>query len=1040
MREGIYQQLMSRGLQKIVDGLRGKGLNAFVEQVDSAEQAGILSEAFCRVLRSALLEADTDAEPDRQVKVYNLLLEHLRTLANDPVVNDATIQPPSRQLRLIWPDGRPEPARPDSPLTNGTLLTGTRLDPSLVSQLRKEIETADQVDILCSFIKWGGVRVLEEDLRRFTTRAGTSLRVITTSYLGATDLKAVEFLRTLPKTSVRVSYDTHRTRLHAKAYIVRRHTGFGSAYIGSANLSQAALTDGLEWTVKVSQYEQSYLWEKATATFETYWNDAEFESYEVGDRDRLNAALRSERGDEGGVASGVVYFDLRPYTFQQEILDKIQAERDVQGRDRHLIVAATGTGKTMVAAFDYRRWARAFDATGKRPTLLFVAHREEILKQSINRFRAVLRDQNFGDLLVGGIEPRQSDHLFVSIQSYNSREMWRHDSEHYCYVVVDEFHHAAAASYKRLLQHVRPKVLLGLTATPERADGLDVKALFNDHITAEIRLADAINRKLLAPFQYFGITDSENLTGVRWSRGGYRAEDLDHLFTGNDIRAQLVIQKTVETVLSIHQSRGLGFCVSVAHAEFMTRKFREAGIPADALSAESSDTLRHTVQEKLGRREINFIFVVDLYNEGVDIPEIDTVLLLRPTDSLTVYLQQLGRGLRLCEGKDCLTVLDFIGQAHKNYRFDIRFRGLLGDSTRNISDEIENGFAHLPAGCSMQLERLAKQYVLDNIDRALRQGRIVLIEEVRELTAILGRNPTLAEFLAYHRLELDDVYRRDMCWSRLCTEAGIRAAWTNADEERLTKGLRRIQHINSVAQIRALNAALETDGIASNQLDESGQRRILMSHLSLWGRDGDFADLDESIMRIQNNPVMCSELRDLLALRLDQVEFELQSEELPFPCPLELHGAYTRDEILAGLGHWSFVHQPDMREGVIHLSAIKADAFLFTLQKSERHYSPTTMYEDYAISDSLIHWQSQNRTSVASATGQRYLNHRANGNTILLFAREHRQSRSGLSSPFYFLGAADYVSHEGERPISITWRLRHPLPAKLYRVFARLAV
>lgn len=1039
MQGGVYEQLLSNGLQRAVATLASKGLVASLEEIDGAERAGVLSEAFARVLRTALHDLNSEDDSHRQVRLYNSLIAHLNSLAKDDEMVDEIVTPPARHLRLVWPEGRPNPGRPDSPLATGTLLTGTRLDPSLVSQLRKEIETADHVDILCSFIKWGGIRVLEDDLRQFTGRSGVSLRIITTSYLGATDLKAIEFLRELPNTSIRVSYDTHRTRLHAKAYVVRRNTGFGSAYIGSANLSQAALTDGLEWTVKVSQYEQPYLWEKATATFETYWNDAEFESYGAGDRARLESALQSERfGGDAEDNSGIVYFDLRPYAFQQEILDKIQAERDLQDRDRHLIVAATGTGKTMVAAFDYRRWAQGVD--GAKPSLLFVAHREEILKQSVSRFRAVLRDHNFGDLLVGGIEPAQLDHLFVSIQSYNSREMWSLPVDQYQYVVVDEFHHAAAESYRRLLDHVRPKVLLGLTATPERADGLDVKAFFDGHVTAEIRLPDAINRKLLSPFQYFGITDSEDFSGLKWSRGGYDAHQLDDLISGNDVRAQLVIQKTADKVLNIRQCRGLGFCISVGHAEFMAQRFRDAGVPAEALSAESTDSMRRTVQERLVRREINFIFVVDLYNEGIDIPVVDTVLLLRPTESLTVYLQQLGRGLRLADGKDCLTVLDFIGQAHKNYRFDVRFRALLDDPRRNVSDEVDNGFAHLPAGCSIQLERLAKKYVLENIGRAIRQSRNVLIGEVKELAGIFGRPPTLSEFLDHHRLELDDIYRRDTSWSRLCSDAGLRPAWTDPDEERLTKGLRRIQHINSVQQMHTLNESIAAAGSPFLQLDESQRRLLLMSHLSLWGRDAGFASLEESIQQIRANSTLCTELQEVLALRREHLEFEPRPLQLPFNCPLELHGAYTRDEILAGLGRWSFGQYPEMREGVIHLPEIRADAFMFTLHKTERDYSPTTMYEDYAFSDRLIHWQSQSTTSDESKTGQRYLNHMRIGQTILLFCREFRKSQTGLSSPFHFLGPAEYVSHEGSRPISITWQLKFPLPAKLYRRMARLVI
>lgn len=1038
MRPGVYEQLFSVGLKLLAGSLQGHGFAASLEDVDAAEEAGVLSEAFARVLRTTLRDVGSEDQPERRGQLFNSLIRHLESLAPNEALGEHLVEPPTRQLRLIWPDGQTSPARPDSPLATGTLLTGTRLDPSLVSQLRKELATADQVDILCSFIKWGGIRILEEDLREFSERTGSILRIITTSYLGATDLKAVEFLRQLPNTSIRISYDTHRTRLHAKAYIVRRNSEFGSAYIGSANLTHPALTDGLEWTVKVSQYEQPYLWEKVTATFETYWNDVEFESYKAEDRDRLSLALKAERFGGSQPVDQSVYFDLRPYAFQQEILDKIQTERDLHSRNRHLVVAATGTGKTMIAAFDYRRFV-ASAGISVRPRLLFVAHREEILRQSVAAFRAVLRDHNFGDLLVGGIEPSQRDYLFVSIQSYNSRELWKLAAEHYDYVVVDEFHHAAAETYRRLLDHVSPKVLLGLTATPERGDGLDIKAIFDGHITAEIRLADAVNRKLLAPFQYFGITDSEDLSGIRWARGGYRVEDLDRVFTGNDIRAQLVLQKTTDKVLNINRCRGLGFCVSVAHAEFMARKFCEAGVPSDALSADSTVEHRRSVQRRLVDREINFIFVVDLYNEGVDIPEVDTILLLRPTESLTVYLQQLGRGLRLCDGKDYLAVLDFIGQAHKSYRFDVRFRALIDDPSRNIAGEIENGFAHLPTGCSVQLERLAKEYVLENIGRALRQSRSLLIEELRELAGIIGRAPSLAEFLDHHRLELDDIYRRDLSWSRLCAQAAVRDPWESPDEEQLTKGLRRIEHISSVAQIRQLLTALPDSTHTAASLNENGRRLLLMSHFSIWRRSTEFHSLDESLHQIRENPELCAEIRDLLLLRLEQLDFEPRPVKLPFACPLELHAAYTRDEILAGLGHWRFERQAEMREGVIHLPAIKSDAFLFTLQKTERDYSPTTMYEDYAISEQLIHWQSQSTTSVESSTGRRYLTHRETGNTILLFAREYRKSRGGLSNPFHFLGPADYVSHEGSRPISITWRLRDPLPAKLYRRMARLA-
>jgi superfamily II DNA or RNA helicase len=576
--------------------------------------------------------------------------------------------------------------------------------------------------------------VLLDDLRELTERKpenGPRLRVITTSYMGATDPKAIEALSELPNTEIRVSYDTKRTRLHAKAYLFHRETGFGSAYVGSANLSGAALSEGLEWTTKISHYELPYLWSKIAGTFETYWQDEEFQPF-LGDApERLRLAIRRERASAAEPESAVA-FDLRPYPFQEEILDVLAAEREIQQKDRHLVVAATGTGKTMIAAFDYARICRKL---GRKPSLLYVAHREEILRQALGSFRGVLRDQNFGDLLVGGRDPQQESHLFCSIQSYNSRGLVRLAPEAFEYVVVDEFHHAAAPSYRQLLDHVRPQILLGLTATPERSDQMDVLQWFGGRTSAEIRLPDAINRRLLSPFQYFGVSDSVDLDGLAWQRGGYRVEDLDNLYTGNDVRARLVLDKVDQLLLDPRRVRGLGFCVSKAHAEFMARFFDEHGVPSAALTSDSPEEVRGSVQERLRSREINFIFVVDLYNEGVDIPEVDTVLFLRPTESLTVYLQQLGRGLRQHAEKDCLTVLDFIGAHRREFRFASRFRALSTRPEGRLDREIEHGFPHLPSGCVIRLERVAQERVLENVRQSVRLVRPRMIGSRRPTTS-----------------------------------------------------------------------------------------------------------------------------------------------------------------------------------------------------------------------------------------------------------------------------------------------------------------
>lgn len=1035
MQPGLYEHLLTLAIQQDLDQLADPRLYA-TAPVDAEDSHAALAQFLEHMLANSLATFRGPEAAERQKRLVDRIVATLASELGQDWARMLNISTPLRRLLAIHTIPRESPIeRPDTPLSRSALLTGTRLDPSLGSQLRKEIATADRVDILCSFIRWSGLRVLLEDLRQLAERTGFDglrLRVITTSYMGATDPRAIEELSKLSNTDIRISYDTKRTRLHAKAYLFHRETGFGSAYVGSANLSNAALSEGLEWTTKVSQYELPYLWGKIAGTFETYWLDEEFQPFSDDASDRLRQAISRERAIATEPDSTVT-FDLHPYPFQEEILDVLDAEREIQNKHRHLVVAATGTGKTMIAAFDY---ARVFRERGVKPSLLFIAHREEILRQALGSFRGVLRDQNFGDLLVGGRDPDQTQHLFCSIQSYNSRELWQRATDAFEYIVVDEFHHAAAPSYRRLMDHVRPQILLGLTATPERSDQLDVLGWFGGQTSAEIRLPDAINRRLLCPFQYFGVSDSVDLDGLAWQRGGYRIEDLDNVYTGNDVRAQLVLAKVYELLLNPRQARGLGFCVSKAHAEFMGRFFNEHGLPAESLTADSPEEVRRSVQDRLRSREINFIFIVDLYNEGVDIPEVDTLLFLRPTESLTVYLQQFGRGLRLHDAKECLTVLDFIGAQRREFRFASRFRALSTQPANRLDREIEHGFPHLPSGCVIRLERIAQQRVLENVRESVRLLRPRLIGGLRDLGRYLGREPLLNEALEYLDTTLDELLKRGL-WSRLLAEAGLVPKPADPDEERLAKGLRRLCHADCAQQIRRWLGMLS--GSSSDSTPEDF-RLIEMLHVSLWGDDSLGWSVAQADERLRRNPTALKDLQTILNHRLQHAPTHHAGWLPQVSGPLTIHAQYTRDEILVGLGHWSLGRRPDQREGVLHLPATKVDAFFVTLQKSEEDYSPTTMYEDYLISHDRFHWQSQSNTSADSPTGERYIKHRSMGYTPLLFVRETKSLPSGLSAPYFFLGPCDCVSHEGSRPVSIVWKLANSVPARLLRVMARQSV
>lgn len=1111
---GLYDHLRTLALEHAVNNSLGDPRLAQWADVDPEDAHTAIAQYLERLIVDALASLRGRERMETQRRVVDRMLAALAEELGSTWQDHANLADPLRRLLAVHTPGHPAapdtaaailhddaaeargllairpPDRPDTPLARSALLTGTRIDPSLASQLSKEIAHADRIDILCSFIKWSGLRLLLDALRHLTAtpcpevdfatgKPLPRLRIITTSYMGATDHEAVEVLRDLPNTEVKVSYDTARTRLHAKAYLVHRRTNFGSAYVGSANISKAALSEGLEWTSKISQYELPHLWQKVVATFENYWNDDEFETFDLAATPRLIEAIRRERaGEHGriGETGPLPAFDLRPYPFQEEILDRLAAEREVQGRRRHLVVAATGTGKTMIAAFDYRRFARdlrneqsspadagaassslssSSAARADFPSLLFIAHREEILRQALGTFRAVLRDQNFGDLLVGGRTPAQLRHLFCSIQTWNSRGLARSlPADHFDYIVVDEFHHAPADSYQSLLDTAQPKILLGLTATPERADGRSVFEWFGGEASAEIRLPDAIQRRLLCPFQYFGVSDTVDLDSLQWQRGGYRTEDLDTLYTGNDVRAGMIVDKVHEILRTPHRARGLGFCVSVAHAHFMARFFNAHGLPAIALSGQSSDEERLSAQARLRQRDINFIFTVDLYNEGVDIPEVDTVLFLRPTESLTVYLQQFGRGLRLHDEKECLTVLDFIGAQRREFRFASRFRALSTNPAGKMDREIEADFPHLPAGCAIRLERIAKERVLDNVRQTLALHRPRIVRDLAELGGALGQPPSLREALDVLGIPLGNLLKRGL-WSRLLADANLIPAITDPDEGTLARGIARLAHIDDPRHLQYLLNWLERLGGAQTEnhplppmpADASAAtpaaaaetinlRRLHMLHIVLWGPDGAqrFESLEEANEQLRRNPAAVRDLQAIFAHRLAHTSTRVGEQYADLTGPLAVHARYSRDEILAGLGHWTFTRRPRHSEGALHLADRKADVFFITLHKTEDAYSPTTMYEDYAISDRLFHWQSQSTTSIDSPTGRRYVHHREMGFTPLLFAREHRTDpETAQTAPYTYLGPADHVSQEGTNPISIVWRLRHPMPARVVR-------
>jgi superfamily II DNA or RNA helicase/HKD family nuclease len=1026
---GIYERVQSGLLEKYL--LENPELRAVFEKIDREEEPAKYSAFVARFVEAALRQKTTTEE---RLAFCNDILEKIFSVSEMQHSRGDLLPASGPQLlteitpTYLAQSGLP---RPFTPLAESSLFTGAQTDPPLANELALEMASADGVDILVSFIKWSGLRLLADGLRELSDR-GVPIRLITTSYMGASDARAVEWIASLASAQVRVSYDTKRTRLHAKAYHFHRESGFSTAYIGSSNMSDAAMTNGLEWNLKVTAQDQPHIIEKFRVEFETYWNSREFVPFDPERPEVLREAITfaKQKSDSG---LPMVFFEIKPHAFQERILEALEAER-AAGYRRNLVVAATGTGKTVVAAFDYKRQC---DRLGQRPRLLFAAHREEILKQSLQTYRAVLRDPNFGQLLVGNFEPDRFDHLFCSIGMLENRDLLKRlGKEFYKIIVIDEAHHSTAPSYRVLTQEFQPEILLALTATPERMDGSSVVAEFHHRFAAEIRLPEALDEKLLAPFHYFVVEDPVSLDADKyWTKGRFNQTELTNVYTGAHALAQQRLRAIVEALQryqeDIHSVRCIGFCASVNHAEFMAEQFNAQGLPAACFVGDTIDHERAEILRKFRAGELNFLFTVDVLSEGADIPEVDTVLFLRPTDSMTVFLQQLGRGLRLHPGKECLTVLDFVGHLHKRYRIDRKFKALLRKDRFNIERELESGFPHLPAGCSIRFERVAREHVLRNIKSNLANLRAQIIEHLETFRAETNNDPTFKNFSNHHGYEPLEILGQKRTWSEFKAAARLQETPTDPDLEKLRAALAKVAAMSGRAGIARLQRVLGL--LQSGDIPgaiTAADPAAMAIHYQLWGKKGSeigVGTIEESFQKLADNPASISDCREILELVEDRNRILSLTDNTPF----EIHANYTNSDIQSFMGATSMSSPGQQGVGVVHFKEHKAYALLVTFQKSENEFSPSTMYADYPISPDRIHWESQSNTTQSSNTGQNLIHHAHHGYRILIFARE-KKKQDGFTLPFTYLGQAIHVSHESERPIKMVWQLDHPMPAEMF--------
>lgn len=1021
LQEGTYENLITHELQEDIEQATDHGLVCKQDDIDEAESPLMLAEHVYKIVRNRL--SDKNLSSEEKVDFVNRLIDYLGEQNNEKIVEDrkmlAAVVSPQEEARLKV-TGQ-EVVRPLTGFRVSSLFTGGQSKVPMNIEIERDIESADRISLIVSFLKLSGLNLIYDRLKRFCSQPNHRLRVITTTYCGVTEAKAVERLAQLPNTEIRISYNTKIERLHAKSYIFERNSGFSTAYIGSSNLSKSAQTDGLEWNIRVTNVENPHIIKTALATFNLYWNSHNFEDFNEGGIEKLYEELMKERFPKELSLDGLVKYAILPH--QKQILDKLAIVRS-NGVKRNLIVAATGTGKTVISAFDYQLFAQKHPQAHR---LLFVAHRQEILKQSRQTYRSVLTDANFGEMWVGTYKPTNGiDHLFVSVQTFNAnyKEVFsKLPANYYDYIVIDEAHHLVADSYRGILTHFAPQLLVGLTATPERMDGVSLLPDFCHQISAEIRLPMALDEGLLTPFQYLCISDDTDLTADDLMEGGrYVATKLTHKLCNKE-RVALIIKSLRHYLPDENQCKALGFCATKEHARFMSNCFNDYGLRADYLTADR-DHERTTLNKRLADGNINYLFVVDIFNEGIDIPSVDTVLFLRPTESLTIFLQQLGRGLRLHPGKQLLTVFDYVAQLNARYDFTSRFRSLMTRTDKSLVEQLKQGFTLLPHGCTIHMEEKAQQYVLDNIKAAVYNKRR-LIQELNTYDHV----PTLKEFIENNGQDVRIVYKGNCCWTSLKREANLCHYTTDEYTARFERGLSNLIHANSVAYLQFVRRMM-TSASPITFADKREETFGVMLYYTLFidkiSKVG-LSNIQEALMLVRRYPLFVDEVMQLTELLLAHIDTTTFAVGEDMPLALEQYGCYTREEVFAIFGRQTADRKMQGNvAGVFKIDELNTELLFVTLNKSDKDFSPSTMYDDYVISENQFHWKSQN-TDSHQGSGRRFVEQASNKKKFLLFVREYKRDGFGNTCPFYCFGLVDYISSTDDKPMSIDWRMHQPI-------------
>lgn len=916
---------------------------------------------------------------------------------------------------------------------------------NVFNELKTSLETCKQFYFNVAFISYGGLQLfvkIFDDLNNKSVKGN----ILTSTYLNFSDPKALKKIKDFDNITMKVYDDVKNRGFHSKAYIFEYEDTY-KVIIGSSNITAGALKSNIEWNVEIISKKDDPFIVDVIDEFTEIWDSLD----EVTD-DFLNqyeAFLNAikEKNKRNNIPSYFEYtYDIQPNSMQVRAIENLERIRKYNGK-KALVVAATGTGKTYMSAFDVKQV--------KPKKMLFVVHREEILRKAEESFRKVVGNNISTGFFIGDEKDLDAQYIFSTIQTLQRHYLIFAEDE-FDYIIIDEAHHISGDTYQKVMSYFKPNFLLGMTATPERCDKFDIFEAFDHNVAIEVRLHEAMEESLVVPFHYFGITDIEeaSLEGV----------NLDDIAA---VAKRLKVNQRVDYIIKQMNLYGfdgnhrkcLGFCVNIDHAEFMAAEFNKRGIKSVCLTGANTPEERQYYMAKLENEEdpLEVIFTVDIFNEGIDIPSVNLVLMLRPTNSPIIFIQQLGRGLRKHDGKDYLTVLDFIGNHNRAFLIAVALKGSRYYDKDSLKVSVANEFINIPGDTFVQFDRISKERILNQLEKENFNSMRYLKQEYMSFKALMsGRIPYyLMDYIKYEgapnpikfinaestyvnflsKVEDDDIikqltfdkvfikalkYLSDMLPIRRPYEFAILLDLLKLGNMSLEECKSSILKYMKFVDDDSVLHAIET--LNFNYYDSSQLKRwtkfISYSNNSI--------ELTDEIKEVIKSEHKLSYLIDTLRYGLSRYSKEFEEEYYGNPF-FKLYQQYTMQDT-ALLSNYRKKHSSFRGNG---LCMYENNYFLFVNLHKDSNIKESINYKDKFITRKIFQWQTPNKTYQTSEVGKNIIFNKERNINLHLFVRKF-EVIDRQTQPYIYVGKMNVKKYEGNKPITVLGRLEHELPANLF--------